>query len=337
MEDFDYQLPPELIAQHPAEQRDQSRLLVVERHGSKLEHRRFHQVVEYLRPGDALVVNDSRVIRARLTGTKTTGGKVEVFLLTQVGPGCWEVLVRPGKRVPPGAKIRFGPELEARVVEKTGAGGRVVEFSWNGDWDRVLESVGEVPLPPYIRAPVPDPERYQTVYAKEPGSVAAPTAGLHFTPELLRTVEEHGVRVVQLTLHVGPGTFRPVTVSHVDQHVMHGEHYRVTPQAATVLNQVRESGGRWWAVGTTVTRTLETITGPDRRATARSGWTTLFIYPGHDFKAVDALITNFHLPRSTLLMLVSAFAGRDTVMRAYQEAVAQRYRFYSFGDAMLLI
>jgi S-adenosylmethionine:tRNA ribosyltransferase-isomerase len=337
VEDFHYELPPELIAQHPLAQRDRSRLLVLERQSGRMAHRAFADLPDYLRPGDALVLNDSRVIRARLMGHKLTGGRVEVFLVRRLGYAHWEVLVRPGRRTRPGTEVSFGPRLRARLLQRTDAGGRVAEFSWEGDWDEVLEAVGGVPLPPYVRVPLDDPDRYQTVYARHPGSVAAPTAGLHFTPELLARVADLGVTIARLTLHVGPGTFRPVKADFVEDHTMHAEYYRLDEETATALNRCRAAGGRLVAVGTTVTRTLESLPGPGRELRPGEGWTSLFIYPGHRFRVVDALVTNFHLPRSSLLMLVSAFAGRELVLSAYAEAIARRYRFYSFGDAMLIL
>ncbi|MCG0277512.1 MAG: tRNA preQ1(34) S-adenosylmethionine ribosyltransferase-isomerase QueA [Thermanaeromonas sp.] len=339
VEDFDYQLPPELIAQRPVEPRDTSRLLVLHRESGKLEHRRFYELPLYLRPGDVLVLNDTKVIPARLLGKKAkTGGQVEVFLLKPLGGDCWEVLVRPGRRIPPGTEIFFGEgELRARVLDRTPQGGRVVEFQYQGEWEEVLGRLGEVPLPPYIKEKLSDPERYQTVYASKPGSVAAPTAGLHFTPRLLKQLEEKGVRIVYILLHVGLGTFRPVREDVVEKHQMHAEYFRVDEDAARTINEARKKGGRVIAVGTTVVRTLETVATPEGEIKPREGFTELFIYPGYRFKAVEGLITNFHLPRSTLLMLVCAFAGREKILEAYQVAIKERYRFYSFGDAMLIL
>lgn len=339
VEDFDYYLPPELIAQHPVEPRDTSRLLVLHRESERLEHRRFYDLPLYLRPGDILVLNDTRVIPARLLGKKAgTGGQVEVLLLRPLWGNCWEVLVRPGRRIPPGTEILFGKgELWAKVLDRTPQGGRLVEFQYEGEWEEILERLGEVPLPPYIKEKLSDPERYQTVYASRPGSVAAPTAGLHFTPQLLKELKEKGIKIVYILLHVGLGTFRPVREEMVENHRMHAEYFYVDEEAARTINEARRQGGRVIAVGTTVVRTLETVATPEGEIKPRDGFTELFIYPGYRFKAVDALITNFHLPRSTLLMLVCAFAGRERVLEAYQVAIKERYRFYSFGDAMLIL
>lgn len=339
VEDFDYHLPPELIAQRPVEPRDASRLLVLHRNSGRLEHRRFYELPLYLKLGDVLVLNDTRVIPARLLGKKAkTGGQVEVFLLKPLGGDCWEVLVRPGRRVPPGTELIFGGgELRAKVLDRTPQGGRLVEFEYEGKWEEVIERLGEVPLPPYIKEKLPDPERYQTVYASKPGSVAAPTAGLHFTPRLLKELEEKGIKIVYILLHVGLGTFRPVREEVVEKHKMHAEYFRVDEGAARTINEARRQGGRVIAVGTTVVRTLETVATPEGDIKPGEGLTELFIYPGYRFKAVDGLITNFHLPRSTLLMLVCAFAGREKILEAYQVAIKERYRFYSFGDAMLIL
>lgn len=339
VEDFDYHLPPELIAQRPVEPRDASRLLVLHRNSGRLEHRRFYELPLYLKPGDVLVLNDTRVIPARLWGKKAkTGGQVEVFLLKPLGGDCWEALVRPGRRVPPGTELIFGGgKLRAKVLERTPQGGRLVEFEYEGKWEEVIERLGEVPLPPYIKEKLPDPERYQTVYASKPGSVAAPTAGLHFTPRLLKELEEKGIKIVYILLHVGLGTFRPVREEVVEKHKMHAEYFRVDEGAARTINEARRQGGRVIAVGTTVVRTLETVATPEGDIKPGEGLTELFIYPGYRFKAVEGLITNFHLPRSTLLMLVCAFAGREKILEAYQVAIKERYRFYSFGDAMLIL
>lgn len=339
VEDFDYHLPPELIAQRPVEPRDASRLLVLHRNSGRLEHRRFYELPLYLKPGDVLVLNDTRVIPARLWGKKAkTGGQVEVFLLKPLGGDCWEALVRPGRRVPPGTELIFGGgKLRAKVLKRTPQGGRLVEFEYEGKWEEVIERLGEVPLPPYIKEKLPDPERYQTVYASKPGSVAAPTAGLHFTPRLLKELEEKGIKIVYILLHVGLGTFRPVREEVVEKHKMHAEYFRVDEGAARTINEARRQGGRVIAVGTTVVRTLETVATPEGDIKPGEGLTELFIYPGYRFKAVEGLITNFHLPRSTLLMLVCAFAGREKILEAYQVAIKERYRFYSFGDAMLIL
>lgn len=314
--------------------------MVLFKDSGRLEHRRFRDVVGYVRAGDALIVNDTRVIPARLVGVKAdSGARVECLLLRREDPGrdpdVWRVLVKPGRRVRPGHWLVFGQGLlEAEVVGSTEEGGRLVHFTYRGDWEDVLKRLGEVPLPPYIKEGTPDPERYQTVYARVPGSVAAPTAGLHFTEELLGRIRERGVEIGTITLHVGLGTFRPVQAGTVEEHRMHAEYYRISPETAELVERVRRENGRIWAVGTTVCRTLEAAArkgwGP------QEGWTDLFIYPGFTFRVVDRLITNFHLPKSTLLMLVSAFAGRDQILRAYREAIRNEYRFFSFGDAMLI-
>lgn len=339
VEEFDYDLPPELIAQQPVEPRDASRLLVLHRQDGRLEHRYFYELPHYLDPGDILVLNDTRVIPARLWGQKAkTGGRVEVLLLNRLERDCWEVLVRPGRRVRVGTELVFGQgELKARVIATTPAGGRVLEFTYRGNWEEILARWGEVPLPPYIKSGLRDPERYQTVYARHPGSAAAPTAGLHFTPRLLQTLREKGVKITYILLHVGLGTFRPVKEETVEEHRMHAEYYAVPEETAAAINAARSGGGRVVAVGTTVVRALETVATPEGRIRPGEGFTETFIYPGYRFKAIDALITNFHLPRSTLLMLVSAFAGRERILEAYRIAVQERYRFFSFGDAMLIL
>ncbi len=350
--DFDYTLPPERIAQTPVEPRDSSRLLVVHRDTGAFEHHIFRDVIEYLRPGDLLVANQSRVLPARLIGVKEgTGGQVEVLLLAargDVGPNCWEALVRPGKRIHTGQRLSFGDgALAAEVLEPTEAGGRVVQLiAREGTVAEAVARVGVTPLPPYIHERLTDAERYQTVYAREPGSAAAPTAGLHFTTELLERVEAMGVGIAYVTLHIGLDTFRPVEKDDLTDHVMHSEEIEMTAETAERINATRAAGGRIIAVGTTSVRTLEAvaqITASEGAADQSHvvqpyfGRTRLFITPGYQFRAVDAMITNFHLPRSTLLALVSAFAGRELILRAYQEAIEQEYRFYSFGDAMLLI
>ncbi len=345
---FDYPLRPELIAQFPVEPRDASRLFVLHRASGRIEHRIFREIVRYTRPGDVLVLNDSRVMAARLWARRRPrGGRVELLLLHPVEPGepaetsaRWEVLVRPGRRAPVGQVLEVGAgELEARVLARTEAGGRLVEFaSATGESVGVLlKRHGRVPLPPYIRRPLADPERYQTVYAGPEGSAAAPTAGLHFTRELLERLADEGVRLAPLTLHVGVGTFRPVRSATVEGHRMHAEYYRIPEATARAIEEARSRGARVWAVGTTVVRALESACGPDGAVRAGSGWTELFIYPGYRFRVVDALVTNFHLPRSTLLMLVCAFAGTRQVLEAYRTAAEMGYRFYSFGDAMLLL
>ncbi len=335
--DYFYELPERLIAQHPAQRRDASRLMVIHRKGG-MEHRVFSDIVEYLHPGDVLVVNETAVIPARLHGVReTTGAHVELLLLKQTGKDQWETLVRPGRRVREGEWLRFGDgQLRCKVLSRTDAGGRVVEFAYEGEFYAVLDALGEMPLPPYIHEKAEDPSRYQTVYAKEKGSAAAPTAGLHFTPELLERIQEKGVILEKVLLHVGLGTFRPVSEDDLTQHVMHAEYYEISAQTAERINQARQMGGRVIAVGTTSVRVLETVAQEDGTLCAQSGWTDIFIYPGIRFKLVDALITNFHLPESTLLMLVSAFAGRERVLQAYQTAVEKEYRFFSFGDAMYI-
>ncbi|MGE5674816.1 MAG: tRNA preQ1(34) S-adenosylmethionine ribosyltransferase-isomerase QueA [Mycobacterium leprae] len=339
LSDFDFELPEELIAQRPVEPRDSSRLMVVRRSGGAFEHRHFRDLVEYLKPGDALVVNETRVMPARLMGAREgSGGAIEVLLLKRLERDRWETLVKPGKKARIGQRIIFGDGLlVGTVIDNTEAGGRVIEFTYEGVFEAILDRLGQMPLPPYIHERLADPERYQTVYAREWGSAAAPTAGLHFTPELLGRLEAMGVHVHKILLHVGLGTFRPVQVENVLEHKMHSEFYTVTEETAAALNATRAAGGRIIAVGTTSIRTLETVATSDRQIHGASGWTDIFIYPGYTFKAVDALITNFHLPKSTLLMLISAFASREQVLAAYEEAVRERYRFFSFGDAMLIL
>ena len=337
--DFDFDLPEELIAQTPLEVRDASRLLILDRKKRTLTDSHFDHILDQLQPGDALVMNNTRVLPARLHGQKPdTHGHVELLLLKNTQGDQWEVLAKPAKRLRVGAKIEFGDgRLLATVVEELEHGGRIVEFSYDGIFLEVLESLGEMPLPPYIHEKLEDRERYQTVYAKENGSAAAPTAGLHFTEDLLQKIEAKGVHLVYLTLHVGLGTFRPVSVDNLDEHEMHSEYYQFSQEAADTLNQVKAKGGRVVAVGTTSIRTLETIGNKfDGQLKADAGWTNIFIKPGYEFKVVDAFSTNFHLPKSTLVMLVAAFAGRDFVLEAYRHAVEERYRFFSFGDAMFL-
>jgi S-adenosylmethionine:tRNA ribosyltransferase-isomerase len=339
--DFDFHLPPDRIAQTPAERRDASRLLVVDRSRDELRHRVFSDLFAMVPSGDALVLNETRVFPARLVGRKPTGAAAEVFLLhPEAGSDTlWRALVRPGGKLKPGRTVEIGPELSVEIVDSTGEGDRIVRLVTPLPLAEALDRYGEVPLPPYVErhATEADRERYQTVFARERGSVAAPTAGLHFTPELLAALEAKGVRIVRLVLHVGVGTFRPVEAEDPAQHRMHSEWYRVPPEAAEVLNGIRSAGGKVWSVGTTVTRTLESVAADDGTILPGEGWTDIFIRPPYRFKAVDRLITNFHLPRSTLLMLVAAFGGYDLVMRAYAEAIAQGYRFYSYGDAMVLV
>ncbi len=338
-EDFDFELPEELIAQTPLSDRSSSRLLVVDRESGAMEDKRFYDIIDELAPGDALVMNDTRVLPARIYGEKIeTGAHLEILLLNNIEGDSWETLIKPAKRAKVGTKITFGDgRLEAVVEKELEHGGRIIRFSYDGIFLEILESLGEMPLPPYIKERLEDPDRYQTVYAKENGSAAAPTAGLHFTPELLKKIADKGVKLVYLTLHVGLGTFRPVSVDNIADHEMHSEFYRLTEEAAAQLNDVRANGGKIVAVGTTSIRTLETIgTKFDGEIKADSGWTSIFITPGYQFKVVQAFSTNFHLPKSTLVMLVSAFAGRDLTLEAYQHAIDERYRFFSFGDAMFL-
>jgi S-adenosylmethionine:tRNA ribosyltransferase-isomerase len=336
LSDFDYYLPEELIAQFPLTVRDQSRLLVLDRQSDKLVHRRFYELPEYLNAGDTLVFNDTRVIPARLIGVKPdTGGKVEVFLLNRLEGDKWETLVKPGRKARPGTVIKFSDELACEILDVTEFGGRVVRFAFDGIFEEILDRLGETPLPPYIHEKLADKERYQTVYARERGSAAAPTAGLHFTENLLQQLRDKGINLAFVTLHVGLGTFRPVSVEDIEKHVMHKEYFSVPPATAALINETKQKGGRVIAVGTTAVRTLETAA--EGGLVAKSGWTDIFIYPGYRFKLVDGLITNFHLPKSTLLMLVSALAGRERILDAYRQAVEERYRFFSFGDAMLII
>ncbi len=336
--DFYYELPPELIAQTPLSDRTASKLLVMERETGALSHRIFRDIVEYLHPGDCLVMNNTRVIPARLYGVKEgSGGKIEFLLLKRLELDTWEVILKPGKKAKPGSRFVFGEGLLiAEVLEIIEDGKRIVRFEYEGVWEELLDRLGEMPLPPYIKEKLVDKERYQTVYSKIEGSAAAPTAGLHFTEELLEKIQEKGVRIAYLTLHVGLGTFRPVSVENVEEHMMHTEQYEVSKDAADIINATRKAGGRVIAVGTTSVRTLETVAKEDGFIPAQSGDTSIFIYPGYRFKAVDALITNFHLPESTLLMLISAFADKDHVFDAYHEAVKEGYRFFSFGDAMFM-
>lgn len=338
-EDFDFDLPEELIAQTPLKDRASSRLLVLDSKTGEMQDNHFHDIINELHPGDALVMNDTRVLPARLYGEKPdTGGHLEVLLLTNTHGDTWETLIKPAKRAKVGTEIVFGDgRLKAVVEEELEHGGRIITFNYEGIFLEILESLGEMPLPPYIKERLEDPDRYQTVYAKENGSAAAPTAGLHFTKELLAEIQAKGIELVYLTLHVGLGTFRPVSVDNIEEHHMHSEFYRLTEEAAAALNKVRQKGGRIVAVGTTSIRTLETIgTKFEGEIKADSGWTDIFITPGYEFKVVQAFSTNFHLPKSTLVMLVSAFAGRERTLAAYQHAIEERYRFFSFGDAMFV-
>ena len=332
--DFYFDLPEELIAQTPIPERDHSRLLHVDKVTGALEHRHFYDLPEYLHEGDCLVLNDSRVLPARLIGTRPGGGSVELVLLRDLGEGRWECLSRPGRKTKPGTALRFGDgELTAEVEAVADGGNRIVRFDYEGIFLEVLERLGKMPLPPYIKAELEDGERYQTVYSREPGSAAAPTAGLHFTKELLARIEAKGVKLCYVTLHVGLGTFRPVKEEEIEDHPMHAEFCIVPERTAQLMTGTKRAGGRIVAVGTTSCRTLESFANDDGTLDARSGWTDIFIYPGYRFKCIDALVTNFHLPESTLIMLVSALAGRENVLNAYQVAVEERYRFFSFGDA----
>ena len=335
--DFNYDLPEELIAQTPLERRDASRLMHLDKITGEVEHRHFFDLPEYLRPGDCLVLNDSRVLPARLIGRRETGGAVEVLLLRDRGEGVWECLTRPGRKTQPGTKLSFGEgELTATVVEAIEDGNKLIKFHYEGIFLEVLERLGKMPLPPYIKTELEDQERYQTVYSREVGSAAAPTAGLHFTPELLEKIAAMGVRVCYLTLHVGLGTFRPVKADNIEDHEMHSEYCIVPDETAKIVTETKKAGGRVVCVGTTSCRTIESFANEDGTLDPKSGWTDIFIYPGYRFKCMDALVTNFHLPESTLIMLVSAFAGREHVLAAYEEAVRERYRFFSFGDAMFI-
>ena len=338
VKDFYYDLPQELIAQDPLEDRSSSRLLVLDKETGETSHHIFKEIVDYLNPGDCLVINDTKVIPARLIGAREgTGAKIEVLLLNRKENNVWETLVKPGKKARPGTRIVFGEGLlVGEVIDVVEEGNRLIKFEYEGIFEEILDQLGEMPLPPYITHKLQDKNRYQTVYAKHEGSAAAPTAGLHFTPELLEQVKEMGVNIAHVTLHVGLGTFRPVKVDDVEKHHMHSEFYIVEEDQAKLINDTKKNGGRVIAVGTTSCRTLESATGEDGIVKATSGWTEIFIYPGYRFKCIDALITNFHLPESTLLMLVSALAGKEKTMHAYEVAVQERYRFFSFGDAMFI-
>lgn len=337
--DFYFDLPERLIAQHPLEQRDASRLLVLDRADGSVTHRHFRDMLEYVQPGDCMVFNNSRVIPARLMGHavgKTT--PIEVLLLTDKGDGLWECLTRPGRKTREGVELVFGDGLLTATVESVQPdGNRLIRFHYDGIFLEILDQLGTMPLPPYIKEKLDDPERYQTVYSKTPGSAAAPTAGLHFTPELLENLREKGVKLAFVTLHVGLGTFRPVKEEEITDHVMHSEYYIMDEQTAEQINSTRKNGGKVWAVGTTACRTLETIADEDGHVQPQSGWTDIFIYPGYRFKTVDHLITNFHLPESTLMMLISAFATREMIMEAYRQAIEEEYRFFSFGDSMMIL
>ncbi len=336
--DFSYDLPKELIAQTPVEPRDHSRLMVLHKESGEVEHRHFYDVIDYLNPGDCLIVNDSRVLPARLYGQKEgTGGHMEFLLLQNLGNDQWETLAKPGKKAKPGAVFTFGDgKLRAVVKEVKEDGNRIVQFFYEGSFYAILDEIGQMPLPPYIKEKLQDKERYQTVYSHEVGSAAAPTAGLHFTPELMEKIRRKGIAIGFVTLHVGLGTFRPVSVENVLDHKMHAEHYSMPAETAELIQKTKQNGGRVIAVGTTSCRTLESVAAQHGRICECEGWTDIFIYPGFQFKVLDALITNFHLPESTLVMLVSALAGRENILHAYETAVKEKYRFFSFGDAMLI-
>ena len=336
--DFWYDLPEELIAQTPLKQRDSSRLLVLDRKSGQVTHRHFYDVLEYLQPGDCLVMNDSRVLPARLLGHRPTGGAAELLLLKDLGDKKWECLAKPGRKLQEGQNVVFGNgELTATITEVREDGNRIVTFDYEGIFLEVLEQLGKMPLPPYIKEELQDQERYQTVYSREVGSAAAPTAGLHFTQDLLEKIRSKGINTAFITLHVGLGTFRPVKAESIDEHHMHSELCMINAETATILNETKARGGRVICVGTTSCRTLESLVNDDGTFSEKSRWTDIFIYPGYKFKAMDGLVTNFHLPESTLVMLVSAFAGRENILNAYEIAVGERYRFFSFGDAMLIV
>ena len=336
--DFDFYLPEDLIAQCPLKERDSSRFMVVDRKTGEIEHKVFHDVIDYLEKGDTLVLNNTRVMPARLIGEKEeTGGKIEFLLLKRIEGDKWECLAKPGKKAKVGAMFTFGEGKLKAVVREIGLeGNRVIEFIYNGIFEEILDELGQMPLPPYIHEKLDDRERYQTVYSKEKGSAAAPTAGLHFTEDLLEKIREKGVNIAFVTLHVGLGTFRPVKVESIDEHIMHSEYYELDEENAKIINDTKKRGNRVIAVGTTSTRTLETIGNENGEVRAQSGWTNIFIFPGYKFNIVDALITNFHLPESTLIMLVSALAGKENIMNAYKKAVEEKYRFFSFGDSMFI-
>lgn len=337
--DFWYDLPENLIAQHPIEPRNMSRMMVVDKRGGQVEHKHFYDLMDLLKPGDCLILNDTRVLPARLYGVKEeTGAVVEILLLNQKTQDVWEVITGPGKKARTGAKFTFGEGLlHAEIIDVLENGNRLARFIYDGNFFNILETVGQMPLPHYITEELKDKERYQTVYAKEPGSAAAPTAGLHFTKEMLAELEQKGVKIGYLTLHVGLGTFRPVKAENIEEHNMHSEHYHLPENTARIINDTKAAGGKVIAVGTTSCRTLESVATFEGEIKEADGWTSIFIYPGYEFKCIDALITNFHLPESTLIMLVSALAGRENILNAYQTAVEEKYRFYSFGDAMFIV
>ncbi|HAE42308.1 MAG TPA: tRNA preQ1(34) S-adenosylmethionine ribosyltransferase-isomerase QueA [Clostridiales bacterium] len=334
--DFDFNLPEELIAQKPIKDREKSRLLVLNKENREITHQYFFNILDYLKPGDCLVLNDTRVIPARLFGKKKTGAVIELLLLKRISLNRWECLVKPGKRAKIGTRIIFGDILTAEVKEDLEDGIKVLSFEYDGLFETILDELGEMPLPPYIKERLQEKDRYQTVYARQNGSAAAPTAGLHFTPELLENIQKKGVNIAYLTLHVGLGTFRPVKVDSIDDHIMHSEYYELTRENADLINRVKQSKGKVISVGTTSTRTLEAIYMKHGKVIEDTGWTDIFIYPGYEFRVIDGLITNFHLPESTLLMLVSAFSDREMILEAYNEAIKNNYRFFSFGDAMYI-
>lgn len=334
--DFDFNLPEELIAQKPIKDREKSRLLVLNKENREITHQYFFNILDYLKPGDCLVLNDTRVIPARLFGKKKTGAVIELLLLKRISLNRWECLVKPGKRAKIGTRIIFGDILTAEVKEDLEDGIKVLSFEYDGLFETILDELGEMPLPPYIKERLQEKDRYQTVYARQNGSAAAPTAGLHFTPELLENIQKKGVNIAYLTLHVGLGTFRPVKVDSIDDHIMHSEYYELTRENADLINRVKQSKGKVISVGTTSTRTLEAIYKKHGKVIEDTGWTDIFIYPGYEFRVIDGLITNFHLPESTLLMLVSAFSDREMILDAYNEAIKNNYRFFSFGDAMYI-
>ena len=339
LKDFSYELPEELIAQDPLQKRSDSRLMVLNRKNNSIEHRHFGDIIDYINPGDCLVINDTKVIPARLMGEKEgTGASIEVLLLKRKDDKTWETLVKPGKKARPGARISFGDgKLVGEVTDVVEEGNRLIKFEYEGIFEEILDELGQMPLPPYITHKLEDKDRYQTVYAKNTGSAAAPTAGLHFTKELLLELEKKGIKIARVTLHVGLGTFRPVKVENITEHHMHSEFYMIDEEACNIINETKKNGGRVISVGTTSTRTLETAAKADGPINPCSGWTDIFIYPGYKFKLVDCLITNFHLPESTLLMLVSALYDREEILKAYNVAVEEKYRFFSFGDAMMII
>ncbi len=339
LEDFDFDLPEELIAQEPIKERSKSRLLVLNKISGNIEHKTFEDVIDYMEPRDCLVLNNTKVIPARLIGNrKKTRGKIEMVLLKPVEPDTWEVLAKPGRRARIGDEILFGDGcLMAKVLNSTDFGGRIVKFFHDTSFEKILGKLGHMPTPPYIKKRLQDKNRYQTVYAQTPGSAAAPTAGLHFTEELLEKIRKKGISTVFITLHIGLGTFRPVKVTNIEEHIMHAEYYEISKDAAEVINSTKQTGGKVFSVGTTSARTLETVADVNGKIKPCSGWTDIFIYPGYAFKAIDGLITNFHLPKSTLIMLVCALAGREKVLKAYKEALNENYKFFSFGDAMLIM